>query len=627
MIEPIVKPSKESDDPMRSAYKLTAQPARFCTQYKAHDPAIPEALYTVRNTLPDLSGFPLPLPSRKADYTCFARVGNVFWYGATTGLTRYEPDAARKDQIIQFFAADRDLQDNCVLALLPDETGLWVRTETGATHIEMRLVSAEEKALMLLHESQKIVDRWGMYSQKHLTVARDLSSKLPYGHSDNDGGFTSGFAMGELFHYAVCKREKGADHPDTIEAKKAAVRACEASLLLMHIHGRGNGFVARTYMCAEEPMPEDGVYFRLQGDKAVCLDTPATRERGSFLKMYGSDLVKEGANAGCDMRWAGMEIDASAPIPQRLMHLITDHGHVREGIFYKADTSSDEITHHFLMMLVAHETIGKDDPELDALLIDAAKATLGHIIDHGYELTDATGEATTWAKWSERYFATELGYVDACLNAAEVLAYHKILMHISGETGRWQESYDYLISRGYADLATKHFDRMQQCAIVDGVHPFEDIMYGDHMLAVLSFWALCTLETDPALLEKYKNGFRSWRTSLAREYDPGYDLPYALATGDEIDMDRLAEWLYRMNVSRLAAGVSTMKRHDTPVHVLPGGTKEITWLLPNDERFISKYDRNPFDYKDVDSGGLMCVESCYIYTFAYWMGRYYGFFA
>ena len=91
-------------------------------------------------------------------------------------------------------------------------------------------------------------------------------------------------------------------------------------------------------------------------------------------------------------------------------------------------------------------------------------------------------------------------------------------------------------------------------------------------------------------------------------------------------MDRLAEWLYRMNVSRLAAGVSTMKRHDTPVHVRPGGEKEITWLLPNDERFISKYDRNPFEYKDVDSGGLVCVESCYIYTFAYWMGRYYGFF-
>ena len=69
-----------------------------------------------------------------------------------------------------------------------------------------------------------------------------------------------------------------------------------------------------------------------------------------------------------------------------------------------------------------------------------------------------------------------------------------------------------------------------------------------------------------------------------------------------------------------------MKRHDTPVRILRGGTKEISWLLPNDERFVSKYDRNPFDYKDEDSGGTRVVESCYIYTYGYWIGRYYGFF-
>ena len=120
---------------MRKPYKLTSQPARFCTQYAIGDSAVPAQLYTTQNPVPDLSGFPLPLPSRKQDYTCFVQTGGVCWYGATTGLTRYEPNAARRDQIIQFFAADRDLQDNCVLALLPDEKGLWVRTETGVTHI------------------------------------------------------------------------------------------------------------------------------------------------------------------------------------------------------------------------------------------------------------------------------------------------------------------------------------------------------------------------------------------------------------------------------------------------------------------------------------------------------------
>ena len=612
---------------MRLPYKLTAQPTRFCKQFAADSPDVPKALFSVVNEVPDLSGFPLPLPSRKKDYTCFVCDGGVTWYGAKTGLTRYEPGAAREDLVIQFFAAERDLQDNCVLGLLLTDGVLWVRTETGVTSIEIRLVTPEEKAKLLLEESRNVVDRRGMYSQKRLAIPRDLSSKVPYGHSDNDGGFTAGFCVAEMFHYAVCKREKGPDHPDTIAAREAAVRACEACLLLMHIHGRGDGFIARSYMCPDEPVPEDGVYFRLHGDKATCLDTPATRKVGSFLSMYGVDADRSDPANISESSWANMEIDASHPVPERLAKLYTDLGYSRDGIFYKADTSSDEVTFHFMQMTIAHDILGEDDPELDELIKMSARGLMAHIIDHNYEFCDCTGEPTTWAKWSERYFSTGIGYIDACLNSAEVLAYHKMTMHITGEEGRWKESYDKLIAQGYADLPQKHFDRLTQSTMADGIQPIEDIMFGDHMLAVVSLWMLCTMETDPLLLEKYRKGFRSWRSSLEREYDPGYDLPFALACPDEeIDMDRLAQWLYRMNASRLASGVSTTERHDTAVHTLLGGKKETSWLIPNDEHFISKYDRNPFEYKNEDSGGCTHVESCYPYTFAYWMGRYYGFF-
>ena len=91
-------------------------------------------------------------------------------------------------------------------------------------------------------------------------------------------------------------------------------------------------------------------------------------------------------------------------------------------------------------------------------------------------------------------------------------------------------------------------------------------------------------------------------------------------------MERLATWFYRTNLSRLAAGVTLEGRHDIPVKTLRTGTKHISVLLPPDERFISKYDRNPLDLKNEDSGGVWVVESCYVYTFAYWVGRYYGFF-
>ncbi len=590
---------------MNKPYILADRLNRFCTQLKTDDSSVPAALFEATCVAPDLSAFPLPLPSKKSDYTCSAQTADgALWYGAKTGLARYDESAEKTDKVM-FFSAPRDLPDNNVCALYAEGNVLWVKTETGVAKIEMKMLSAEEKALLLLDETLKYVDRRGMISQKRLAVPGDVTSAVSYGHSDNDGCFTAGFAIGEIFRYATYKREKGIDAPETQEAKKVATRAVEACLLLMHIHGRGDGFVSRSYLCADEPVPDDGFFFRKENGKAVCVDTRASREHGVV----------------------GVEIDASAPIPERLAKLYLDAGYTDNGIVYKADTSSDEITLHYLQMYFAHVFLACDDKELDDLIVESVKGLTAHIIDHGYELHDFTGKATTWAKWSEPYFASAFGWCDACLNSAEVLMYHKIVMAITGETGRWLESYNHLIERGYAELPQKHYDRLYQAGLAGEFDIREDIMFGDHMLAVSSLWILCTLETDPVLLEKYRDGFRSWRTSLACEHNPGYDLPFKLACpDDEIDMDRLANWFYRTNVSRIASGVSMVGRHDVPVRKYRGGFKEISWLPAPDEVFISKYDRNPYAYKNEDSGGNKCVESCYVYTFAYWIGRYYGFF-
>lgn len=591
---------------MFKPYKLKPHVCRFCSLYPMGDERIPSVLMNYKNEIPDLTEFPYPLPSKKSDYTCFAKTGDIEWYGASNGLTRYDKNAERDEDIIMYFSATRDLLDNEIKAIMPDGENVWVLTETGAAYIEMKMLSAEEKALMLLAESEKYVDRRGMKSQKYLKTGRELDSILPYGHSDNDGCFTAGFAIGEVFRYATYKREKGADHPDTIEAKKVATRAVEACLLLMHIHSRGDGFVARTYLCADEPVPDDGLFFKITDGKAVCLET-------SFAKKKNA---------------VGAVIDASAEIPERLVKLFTELGYSKNDLIYKADTSSDEITLHYLQMLIAHEYLACDDPELDDLIKISVKGLMNHIIDHGYELHDFSDKPTSWAKWSTEYFNTEFGWVDGALNAAQLLMYHLVTMKITGEEGKWRESYNHLINDlHYDDMTTKHFDRLYQASLSGDFDFVEDIMYGDHMLAVSAFWGLCMLETDEELLKKYRYGFKSWRTSLEREHVPGYDLPYALSCPDEeVDLDRLAGWFYRTNNSRLAAGVSMVGRHDVAVKTRRNGYKEISAHMPPDETFISKYDRNPVEYKNEDSGGVMCVESCYVYTFGYWIGRYFGFF-
>lgn len=591
---------------MTEPYKLNSHLCRFCTFYALGDEKIPAALLNYKNEKPDLTDFPLPLPSRKSDYTCFVKTGDIEWYGASNGVTRYDKNAEREEDIVMHFGGNRYLPDDCVKALMADSDNIWVLTETGASYIEMKMISMEEKADMLLAESVKYVNRREMMSQKRLAEPRNLDSILPYGHSDNDGSFTCGYSIGEIFRYATYKREKGIDHPDTLKAKQIATKAVEACLLLLHIPCRGDGFVARTYLAPDEPVPDDGIFFRIMNNKAVCLETTDSKNKNVV----------------------GVEIDASAEVPERLAKLYTDRGYTKDGLVYKADTSSDETTHHFLHLLFAHEHLGCDDPELDELIISSAKKLLGHIIDHGYELHDFTGKPTSWAKWSVPYFKTEFGWVDGALNSAELLMYHLVVMKISGEEGRWRESYNHLVNDlGYADMTMQHFNRLYQASVSMNFDYPEDIMYGDHMLAVLSFWGLCTLETDEKLLEKYRYGFKAWRTSLAREHNPGYDLPYFISCPDEKpDLDKLAGWFYRTNASRLAAGVAMVGRHDIPVKTLRAGAKEISVQMPPDETFIAKYDRNPVDYKNEDSGGIWVVENCYVYTFAYWIGRYYGFF-
>lgn len=592
---------------MKKPLFLSPHPVRMSKHYKRYDIEVPKELLDMKPSKPDLSCLKYPLPLRKADYTCSSFCENgVRWLGGNGGVTRFDPNAKLESDVIMFFSADRDLLDNNVRAVIAEENSAWVLTDSGVTHIELVTISCEEKAKLLLNETLSCVARHDMVSQRMLSEPRNVKSGVPFGHSDNDGCFSAGFAIGEIFRYATLKKEKGGDHPETVKAREIAMTASEACLLLMYVSGRGDGFVARTYVAGNEPVPDDGLFYKKNGETAVCINTTFARKKG---------LV-------------GKEVKADAPIPDRLARHYRDEGHKDTDITYKGDTSSDEITLHYLHILVAHEFLGSEDAEYDSLLTAAAESTLGHIIGHGYELYECDGKPTTWAKWSESYFNTGMGWADACLNAAELLMYLRVTMHVSGRTEPWQVEYDKLVEAGYAELTLKHLDRYNQMCVLGGLDLREDLMYGDHMLAVASFWGLITLEPDNGLREKYKAAFRTWRSTLDAEHNPGYDFPYMLVCPEDeelFDSEPYAVWFYRFNASRLAAGVSLDKRYDIPVKINRGGYTETSCLLPPDERFISKYDRNPLKYANEDSGGIHCVESCYPYTFAYWIGRFFGF--
>ena len=586
--------------------------SRVVTVYEKTDPRIPKRLFARVVEQADLSDIKLPLPAAKKDYTVFAPGDDgVIWMGTdNAGLTRYAPNEARKEDIVQYFAADHELPDNKVRSLWAEGHNVWVQTETGVSFIEMREMTVEEKIAGLTKETLTAIDRHGMITQKTLEKERDISSAVPYGHSDNDGGFTAEFAIGEMLRYHCMATEKGADSPDAKEALKVATRAYEAVLLLTYIHGRGDGFISRSYVTTSEPVPDDGLFFKKENGKATCLDTRHARRKGIANKV----------------------IDASAPVPDRLAALYRSEGYTDDDIIYKGDTSSDELTGHFLAYYFAHKILGPVDPELDELIKTSVRATMQHILDHGYEMWECNGEPTTWAKYSPRYFATEMAYADAALNSAMLLMYLKATMYILGEEGHWKEEHDKLVEMGYADLPVKHYDRFYQVCSLQGIDIFEDLMYGDHGNANLAFWGLFELEHDPVLRKKYVDGYKTWRTSIAREHNPYTDFVFMLGDPDmKIDASAIATWFLRGNASMLDCAVGLFNRRDVPKRILRGGYEETDWLLPPDERMISKFDRNYWWYKEIDfdhyKKSKLEVESCYYYTLPYWMGRYYGFIA
>lgn len=582
--------------------------ARKAEFYAHDDERVPQELFSVRNEAPDLDGIYYALPAAKKDYFCSARTEHALWMGAPNGITRYAPSPEHEADRVMYFSYPAELEDSNVKAILADKDSesVWVLTEKSVAHISLSYISAEEKARILTEETEKYVSRRGMITNRWLGKERDPGSVFPYGASDNSGCFTAAYGIGELFKFAVYKKKYGRNDERTEKAYRSAVRTCEAAQLLMYMPGRDDGFVARDYQVPGEPLPKDSIIFRKNGDMTTVLETPLAVERG----------------------YAGEVFRSPYKVPERLAHLYKDEGCDGDGIVYRGDTSSDEITIHLLLIYFAHKIIGEEDRELDDLMVHSMKKTVKHIIDHGFMLCDYKGKPTTWARWDRAYFETPLGWSDACLNAAEMLMYLKLAMEVTGEEGIWKETYDHLVNdEGYADLAEKHEARFYISSMANGLEETEDLMYGDNMLAATAYWMLCTLEKDEKLREKYKNGLRGWNGTFRREHNPAYDIPYMLSCPEDdiIDTERLEDWFRRQSITRLMAAPDLEKRLDVTKKRCFGGTPEAGCLLPPDEFVASKYDRNPFEYLTGDKPyDLKNIESAYTYTYAYWLGRYYG---
>ena len=216
--------------------QLKPYPQKFRTFYKLTEAVLPAGVRS--------NSVPLPV----GDIIATARATDgAIWLGTTQGVLRLDLAAPERDRR-QYFAGQRYLPDDRVEQVLADDRGgMWVRTRTGVSHLELRPMTLAQKADLFEQRIRARHDRHGLVADSSLQVAGDVSSNQ-LRDNDNDGLWTALYAAAECFRHAVTQSP---------EALASARKSVEAVLFLEEVAGR-RGFPARSFIRRGDPVPGDG---------------------------------------------------------------------------------------------------------------------------------------------------------------------------------------------------------------------------------------------------------------------------------------------------------------------------------------------------------------------------------
>ncbi len=327
--------------------RLTPQPQKFRTFYKPDDPRVPPAVRA--------PAAPLPV----GDVTAINEASDgAIWYGTKEGLVRVDPNTNARDRH-QYFAGKRYLPDDEVAQLAPDESrGMWVRTRTGVSHIELRPMTLAAKAELFEERIRLRHDRHGLVASSELRVPGDPSTNLML-DSDNDGLWTSIYAAAECFRFAVTRSP---------EALANARKSIEAMLFLEEVAGR-RGFPARSYIRKGEPMPRDGQWHWTADGQYYWKGDTSSDEIVGHMFVFGvaTDLLPD-----ADLKARIRETTA------RIMDHIIEHGYYLIDVTGKPTTWGRWSPEYF-------KTTPEDSP-LNAMELLSFLKTTAHITgDARYE--------------------------------------------------------------------------------------------------------------------------------------------------------------------------------------------------------------------------------------------------
>ena len=359
------------------------------------------------------------------------------------------------------------------------------------------------------------------------------------------------------------------------------------------------GFWARTYSFDWENDDFDSfAYWNHTGDGTAT---------GVSTKTYGdgSDFLLHGEN------YRGLKVDASGEIPERLWNDLVGSEYDVEDIFYKGDTSSDEIIGHVFLYKLAHDILGPEDPELKALIENTMDKFAQHLVDNSYNLVDGSGQPTTWAKFSRTYMHNGQVLGGAPLNTLVLLTAFKVAAYVTGDQ-KWEDEYKMAAldeQYQYAEIMTQELERYHLSILefandvspvigfilrpLVGTEIFDTIYrlilnHSDEEMAMLGFYTLFQLEEDEELLTYYREALEDWWFSMSYSENPLWYYIYQLAYPNEEKTDRYgnslietASWSLSRHPVDLRRFLATNKNRDDIAEldlddVGVGGTNELS---------------------------------------------------
>lgn len=285
------------------------------------------------------------------------------------------------------------------------------------------------------------------------------------------------------------------------------------------------------------------------------------------------------------------------------------------SMYWKSDTSSDEIDGHYLAFYTYFEHIAKDDPAERALIEKQVRALTDYLLDNNYQLIDWDGKRTRWGFWDpESLNNSAMHYVESGLGSLQMLSFLKVARHITGD-----ERYE----QHFRKLAVDHH-YLSNLLLTKRSFPDEN-NHSDDQLGFVAWYPILQLEQDPRVRRALGAGVRRHYAVVKPEKPSFYTFVYATIDPAGADLRGAVENLCEIPTDRRAFAVKNSHRADVQFSPIPNrfDVATLTRVLPADERCFQKWNADPY----VPDGGHdgRVEDDGAAYLLPYWMGRYHGF--